>query len=557
MLDFRTSPDRYRHWRLEITAPIAVLSLDVDPAGGAFEGYELKLNSYDVGVDIELRDAVDRLRLSHPEVRAVILTSAKGEIFCAGANIRMLAGAPHAHKVNFCRLTNETRNHIEEATAESGQAYVCAINGTASGGGYELALAADHLILVDDSNSAVSLPEVPLLGVLPGTGGLTRLVDKRHVRRDHADFVATVAEGVKGRRAVEWRLVDELAPRSRLMDVARERALERAGASDRPEDAACIPLPDLERDLDEDGVRYAHVTVAYDRTLGVAAFTVPAPAEAPPGDLAAIHAAGAAWWPLQVARELDDAILHLRFNELELGTWTFRTVGDPAAVLSVDESLEAHAKDWFVREVRLLLGRVLARLDVTSRSLITFVEPGSCFVGTLAELVLVADRSFVLEGTFTEEVSGGIDPAEQVPATIRLTAMNTGHYRMANGLARLFTRFWGRPDDLAAAEEVLGVDLDAQAALDAGLVTLAYDDIDWPDETRLALEERASLSPDALTGMEASLRFAGPETMQTKIFGRLTAWQNWIFQRPNAAGEEGALRRYGSGQRPDFDRRRV
>jgi benzoyl-CoA-dihydrodiol lyase len=557
MLDFRTAPDRYRHWRLEITPPLAVLSLDVDPDAGAFDGYELKMNSYDIGVDIELRDAVDRLRISHPEVKAVILTSGKDEIFCAGANIKMLAGAAHAHKVNFCRLTNETRNHIEEATAESGQSYLCAINGTASGGGYELALAADHLILVDDNNSAVSLPEVPLLGVLPGTGGLTRLVDKRLVRRDHADFVSTVAEGVKGQRAVDWRLVDELAPRSTLLDVARERAMERAAASDRPDDATGVELPDVDRELDDDGIRYDHVAVAYDRDLGVAEFTITAPRDAQPTDLAGIHAAGADWWPLALARQLDDAILHLRFNELELGTWTFRTVGDQRAVLAVDEALEAHGKDWFVREIRLLLGRVVKRLDVTSRSMLTFVEPGSCFVGTLAELVLAADRSFMLDGIFEEEPVAGIDPQDQVPATIRLTAMNTGAYPMSNGLTRLDTRFWGRPDDLFAAEQTIDRDLDAAAAVEAGLVTLAYDDIDWPDETRLALEERASLSPDALTGMEASLRFPGPETMETKIFGRLTAWQNWIFQRPNAAGEEGALRRYGSGLRPDFDKRRV
>jgi benzoyl-CoA-dihydrodiol lyase len=562
MLDFRTSPERYRHWRLVITPPLAVLAMDVDADGGAFDGYELKMNSYDIGVDIELRDAVDRLRLCHPEVRAVIITSARDDIFCAGANIRMLAGASHAHKVNFCRLTNETRNAIEQATDESGQTYLCAINGSASGGGYEIALAADHLILVDDSSSSVSLPEVPLLGVLPGTGGLTRLVDKRMVRRDHADFVATVVEGVRGQRAVDWRLVDELAPRSGLMDVARERALERAAVSDRPADATPIELPELDRVLDDDGLRYRHVRVTIDRALGTADLLVLAPQTPPPTDLPGIHAAGGDWWPLAVARELDDAILHLRFNELALGTWTLRTAGEARHVLAADVALDAHAGDWFVREVRLLLGRVLSRLDVTSRTLMAFVEPGSCVVGTLAELLLAADRSFMLDGTFEEDPvadgrGGVIEPVEQVPATIRLTRANDGAYPMANGLSRLETRFWGRPDDLAAVRKAIDTDLDAAAALDVGLITFAYDDIDWPDETRLAVEERTSLSPDALTGMEASLRFAGPETMHTKIFGRLTAWQNWIFQRPNAAGPDGALRRYGTGIRAEFDRDRV
>ncbi|CAN5640914.1 2,3-epoxybenzoyl-CoA dihydrolase [soil metagenome] len=550
MIDFRTTPEDYKHWTLEVEGDVAVLSLDVDEGGGLHEGYELKLNSYDLGVDIELRDAVDRLRISHPGVKVVILTSAHPEVFCAGANIRMLAGAAHSLKVNFCKLTNETRNAIEEATRESGQIYLAAVNGTASGGGYELALAADHLILVDDNNSAVSLPEVPLLGVLPGTGGLTRLVDKRMVRRDHADFLSTVAEGVKGQRAVDWRLVDELAPRSSFMEVARERAGELAERSDRPSDATGVDLPPVGRDIDDARLTYDHVTIDIDRDLAVARFVIRGPAEQP-DDLSAIHMAGADWWPLALARQLDDAILHLRFNELEIGTWVFATEGDPAAVIAVDDALESHAKDWFVREVRLLLGRVLRRLDVTSRSLITMVEPGSCFVGTLAELVLVADRSFMLEGTFID------GPEDQQPAAIQLTQSNTGPYPMSNGLSRLRTRFWGRDDDLDTATAALGQALEAEDAVTNGLVTLAYDDIDWPDETRLALEERASLSPDALTGMEASLRFAGPETMETKIFGRLTAWQNWIFQRPNAAGEEGALGRYGTGLRPTFDRRRV
>lgn len=550
MIDFRTAPEDYQHWKLEIDGPVAVLSLDVDEEGGLDDGYELKLNSYDLGVDIELRDAVDRLRFSHPEVKVVILTSAHPEVFCAGANIRMLAGAAHALKVNFCKLTNETRNAIEEATDESGQRYLAAINGAASGGGYELALAADHLILVDDNNSAVSLPEVPLLGVLPGTGGLTRLVDKRLVRRDHADFVSTVAEGVKGQRAVDWRLVDELAPRTELMDVAHQRARELAERSDRPADASGVDLSPLGRRTVDDTITYDHLRVDIDRDLATARFVVSGPTD-PVTDLPAIADEGARWWPLALARELDDAILHLRFNELEVGTWVFSTEGDPDVVAAVDDAFEAHAKDWFVREVRLLWRRVLKRLDITSRSLITLIEPGSCFVGTLAELVLVADRSFMLEGTFYD------GPEDQQPASIRLTQANTGPYPMANGLSRLATRFWGRPDELEAARASVGQATEATEAVAAGLVTFAYDDIDWPDETRLALEERASLSPDALTGMEASLRFAGPETMESKIFGRLSAWQNWIFQRPNAAGEEGALGRYGTGLRPTFDRRRV
>ncbi len=546
MIDFRTTPEDYKHWTLEVEGDVAVLSLDVDEGGGLHEGYELKLNSYDLGVDIELRDAVDRLRISHPGVKVVILTSAHPDVFCAGANIRMLAGAAHSLKVNFCKLTNETRNAIEEATRESGQIYLAAVNGTASGGGYELALAADHLILVDDNNSAVSLPEVPLLGVLPGTGGLTRLVDKRMVRRDHADFLSTVAEGVKGQRAVDWRLVDELAPRSSFMKVARERAGELAERSDRPSDATGVDLPPVGRDIADDTITYDHVTVDIDRDLAVARFAIRGPADQP-DDLSAIHMAGAEWWPLALARQLDDAILHLRFNELEVGTWVFTTAGDPDAVIAVDDVLESHAKDWFVREVRLLLGRVLRRLDVTSRSLITMIEPGSCFVGTLAELVLVADRSFMLEGTFID------GPDDQQPAAIQLTQSNTGPYLMSNGLSRLHTRFWGRDDDLDAATAALGQNLEAEDAVANGLVTLAYDDIDWPDETRLALEERASLSPDALTGMEASLRFAGPETMETKIFGRLSAWQNWIFQRPNAVGEKGALTLYGRPERARFN----
>ena len=547
---FDTEPSRYRHWRLTFDGPVATLAMDVDPDGSLFDGVELKLNSYDVGVDVELADAVQRLRFEHPEVRAVLLTSAKDGVFCAGANIRMLAAASHPHKVNFCKLTNETRNAIEDASANSGQVWVAAVNGPASGGGYELALACERIVLVDDGSSAVSLPEVPLLGVLPGTGGLTRLVDKRLVRRDHADVVCTVAEGVRGQRAVDWRLVDGLAKRSTLGDEARRVALELAERSDRPADVAGVPLPPLDPQVHERGLRYRYLDVRFDGPARTATFTVRGPQGPQPTTLDEIAAAGAAWWPLALARELDDAVLRLRFGELELGLWVLRSEGEVDAVAAVDEVLLAHAKDWFVREVTLLWKRTLQRLDVTSRSLVALVEPGSCFAGTLAELVLAADRSFMLDGTLP-------DVEERGEATMRLTGMNLGPLPSVNGLSRLATRFWGRPEELAAATDAAGRDLDAEAAVALGLVTFAYDDIDWPDETRLALQERASLSPDALTGMEANLRFPGPETLETKVFGRLSAWQNWVFQRPSAAGEQGALRRYGTGSRPDFDPRRV
>jgi len=567
---FDTDPSRYRHWTLAVDGPVATLALDTQEDGGLHPGYTLKLNSYDLGVDIELHDAVQRLRFEHPEVRAVVLTSGKDGVFCAGANIRMLAQASHPFKVNFCKFTNETRNAIEDASAHSGQVWLCAVNGTASGGGYELALACEHVLLVDDGASAVSLPEVPLLGVLPGTGGLTRIVDKRGVRRDHADFVCTVADGVRGARAVEWRLVDELAPRSRLAEAARARAEELAARSDRPAGAAGVPLPPLDRELAGDRLAWPHVTVELDRGAGLATFTVRGPREPQPAGLDGIHAAGPAWWPLAVARELDDAILLLRFNELELGTWVLRTEGDPAAVAAVDQALLTHAGDWFVREVVLHLKRTLKRLDLTSRSLVALVEPGSCFTGTLLELALAADRTFMLEGSFEPEGSGEPgtgapvgqggapdDRAERPPATLLLTGMNLGPLPAANGLSRLESRFLGRPDELEAASARLGESLEAAEADALGLVTFIYDDVDWADEVRLALEERASLSPDALTGMEASLRFGGPETIETKVFGRLSAWQNWVFQRPNAAGEEGALRRFGTGTRPKFDPRRV
>jgi benzoyl-CoA-dihydrodiol lyase len=563
-ISFDTDPSRYRHWKLATDGPVATLALDTAEDGGLFPGYALKLNSYDLGVDIELHDAVQRLRFEHPEVRAVILTSGKDGVFCAGANIKMLAQASHALKVNFCKLTNETRLAIEEASASSGQVYLAAVNGTASGGGYEIALATEHILLVDDGSSAVSLPEVPLLGVLPGTGGLTRLTDKRKVRPDRADFVATVAEGVRGQRALDWGLVDELAPRSKLAGAARARAEALAAASDRPSGVAGVPLVPLDRELAADRIAYPHLTVELDRSLGVATFTVRGPAAGGPGeggaaaggpgdpvagDPAAVEAVGAGWWPLAVARELDDAILLLRFNEPEIGTWVLRSQGDPEAVAATDRVLLAHPDHWLVREVTLYLERTLKRLELSSRSLIALVEPGSCFAGSLLELVLAADRSFMLEGELE-----GID---QPPAALRLDGMNLGPLPCANGLTRLQRRFLGNPEALGAATGRLDQPLEAAEAEALGLVTFIYDEIDFEDEVRLAVEERASLSPDALTGMESNLRCGGPETMETKIFGRLTAWQNWVFQRPNAAGEDGALRRFGTGQRPRFDRKRV
>ena len=549
IVDFRTEPSRYRHWKLSIDGRVATLQMDVNEAGGLVPGYELKLNSYDLGVDIELHDAIQRLRFEHPEVGAVILTSGKERIFCAGANIRMLNQSSHGWKVNFCKFTNETRNGIEEATAESRQAWICAVNGPCAGGGYELALACDHIVMADDASTTVALPEVPLLAVLPGTGGLTRLVDKRRVRRDRADFFCTLEEGIKGQRAVEWRLVDEVVPRSRLEETVKARAAALAARTDRPADARGIALTPLTRTLEVDRIAYRHVRCTLDRTRGLAEITVSAPAGAAPTGLAAIHAAGADFWPLALARELDDLILHLRCNEEEIGVWVVRTEGSADAVEAHDRLLLDHQSDWLVREVRLYLKRALKRLDVTSRSIFALVEPGSCFVGTLLELVLAADRAYMLDGPR--------DGDDRPAPTVRLTSANFGAYPMVNGLSRLASRFLDEParaDDLKGR---IGQDLDAAAALEAGLVTFAPDDIDWDDEVRIALEERAAFSPDALTGMEASLRFGGPETLESKIFARLTAWQNWIFQRPNAVGPKGALKVYGTGQRADFDRRRV
>jgi benzoyl-CoA-dihydrodiol lyase len=548
---FDRHPSTYRHWRLTIEPPLARLTMEVDADGGLNDGYQLKLNSYDLGVDIELNDAVQRLRFEHPEVRAVVVSGGLDKMFCAGANIQMLAGASHHHKVNFCKFTNETRNSIEDASGASKQVWMAAVNGTAAGGGYELALACDDILLVDDRSSAVSLPEVPLLGVLPGTGGLTRIVDKRHVRRDLADVFATRTEGVRGAQAVEWGLVDAIAPRTKFDEEATSRALARAEDSDRPADAAGIELGPLERTVEGEVIRYPNLEVRLDRELGAAWFTLSGPSEAVPSTPEAITEAGAAFWPLALCRELDDAMLHLRFNEPEIGSWVLQTKGDPGAVLAADEVLREHAGHWLVREITLFWRRTLKRLDLSARTLVALVTPGSCFAGTLAELVLAADRSYMLDGTF-EDAEDDLPPAEVV-----LTDANDGWYTMSNGLTRLQSRFWGHDDVLDGARSTLGKHLLAEEASKLGLVTFTPDDIDWEDEIRLCLEERASFSPDALTGLEANYRFVGPETMETKIFGRLTAWQNWIFQRPNASGPDGALRRYGTGSRPSYDRKRV
>ena len=548
-IDFQTEPSRYRHWKLAVDGDTATLTMDVDENGGLFEGYQLKLNSYDLGVDIELADAVQRLRFEHPGVKVVLLRSGKNRVFCAGANIRMLAGATHAHKVNFCKFTNETRNGLEDSSENSGQRFLTVINGTAAGGGYELALATDHIMLADDGAAAVALPEVPLLAVLPGTGGLTRVVDKRKVRRDHADYFCTIEEGIKGKRAVAWRLVDEIVPNSKLEATVAARAKEFAAVSKRNGNGKGIELKPLTRHFDDNGIRYGLVSVDIDRATRIATISISAPEQAPPADIAGMIASGASFWPLQVARELDDAILHLRINELEIAMLVFKSHGERAAVLSHDAFLEANKAHWLVNEIRQYWKRVLKRIDVTSRTLVTLVEPGSCFAGTLAELVFAADRSYMLIGS--------IQGDNRKPSAIELSAMNFGPYPMSHGLTRLQSRFQADPEDVARAQQKIGEPLDAEAAEALGLVTFALDDIDWDDEIRVFFEERASFSPDSLTGMEANLRFVGPETMESKIFSRLTAWQNWIFQRPNAVGETGALRRYGTGQKAQFDMTRV
>jgi benzoyl-CoA-dihydrodiol lyase len=545
-IDFRTAPDAYRHWSLTTNGAVAVLALDVDENAPLKPGYELKLNSYDLGVDIELYDAVQRLRFEHPEIAAVILTSAKDKLFSAGANIRMLGMSSHADKVNFCKFTNETRCAIEDATDHSGQTYIAALNGTASGGGYELALACAEILLADDGASAVSLPELPLLAVLPGTGGLTRLVDKRKVRRDRADFLCTTAEGVRGRRAVDWGLVDGLARPSQLIEHARARAEALAGTS-RNSDAKGIEFSRLDRNLTPDRIGYPGLEVVVDADQRVATFTLHGPEAGAPDAVDAMHADGVRFWPLALARALDDAVLHLRTDRPEIGTWVLRSQGDGALVAGYDDFLATHAEDWLAREITLYWKRVLKRFDLSSRSLIALVEPGSCFAGSLFEFVLAADRSFMLDD----------EPEQGAAPSVTLTGMNFGPLAMSNGLSRLETRFLDDSAAVAAARDAIGENLDAATADELGLVTFIPDGIDWDDEVRLAIEERASFSPDALTGLEASLRFAGPETMETKIFGRLTAWQNWIFQRPNAVGPEGALTLYGTGQRSGFDLKRV
>ena len=560
-VSFQVEPSRYRHWNLTVDGAVGTLAMDVDEHAGLRDGYELKLNSYDLGVDIELYDAVQRLRFEHPEVRTVVLTSVKDKVFCAGANIRMLAAAPHAWKVNFCKFTNETRNGMEDASANSGQTYLAALNGTASGGGYELALACEHIMLIDDRSSAVSLPELPLLAVLPGTGGLTRMVDKRHVRRDLADYFATKSEGLGGAQAVAWKLVDEVVPRPKWEETVAERAAEFAARPGRRAGPAGIAHPGitqpgitlapLAKQRDDDRIGYPHVRAELDRAAGTATITITGPDTGAPADVAAVHEQGSAFWTLAMTRELDDLILDLRTNEIEIGTWVIKTIGDPERVLAHDQLLAENPADWLVNEIVHYLKRTLKRLDVTSRSLIALIEPGSCFAGSLFELALAADRSYMLSGVFED-----IDP-DVAPAAVTLGEMNLGLLPMGNGLTRMATRFLDDDARLLALRDRAGKPLEADAAMELGLVTFAPDDIDWDEEVRIAVEERASFSPDALTGLEANCRFAGPETMETKIFGRLTAWQNWIFNRPNASGPDGALRKFGTGQRAHFDRKRV
>ena len=548
-IKFDTDPTRYRHWRIEFDGDVAYLIMDVDPKGGLYDYYELKLNSYDLSVDIELNDAIQRLRFEHPEVKAVVIKSGKDNVFCAGANIRMLGKATHGHKVNFCKFTNETRLAIEDATENSKQIYLCAVNGSCAGGGYELALATDHIMLIDDHRSTVSLPETPLLAVLPGTGGLTRVTDKRKVRRDRADIFCSTEEGVRGIKAVEWRLVDEVIPSSKWSDAVSARAHDIAARSDRPSDAKGIRLTPLQSTVIDDRVGYSHVDIDIDRDRSIATITVRGPSQPVPQSIDAAHALGSAFWPLAFARELEDAILHLRTNEAEVAVIVFKTDGNAQSVLAYDDFLLAAGDNWLMREIRHYIKRVLKRVDMTAKSLVTLIEPGSCFAGTLAELVFAADRSAMLIG-----VTAGDNRS---PASVTLGRANFGSYPMGNGLTRLQSRFIGEPETLTRAQATIGQPLEGEAAAALGLVTSAHEDFDWNDELRVMLEERASYSPDALTGMEANLRFAGPETMETKIFGRLTAWQNWIFQRPNAIGEKGALPLYGTGVSPTYKRERV
>ncbi|RTQ32013.1 benzoyl-CoA-dihydrodiol lyase [Variovorax gossypii] len=546
-VDYRTEPGQYRHWSLSFDGAIARLVLDIAEDGGIRPGYKLKLNSYDLGVDVELNDALNRVRFEHPEVRTVIVTSGKDRIFCSGANIFMLGVSTHAWKVNFCKFTNETRNGIEDSSKHSGLKFLAAVNGACAGGGYELALACDEILLVDDRSSAVSLPEVPLLGVLPGTGGLTRVTDKRHVRHDLADIFCTSVEGVRGQRAVEWRLVDAVAKPAQFAAAVQERASQLAAGSDRPANGKGVSLTRIERTDSADGISYANVDVQIDRSKRTATITVKAPTGAQPADIAAIEAAGAAWWPLAMCRELDDAILNLRTNELDVGTWLLKTEGDAAAVLASDAVMLANKDHWLVRETIGALRRTLARLDVSSRSLFALVDAGSCFAGTLAELAFAADRTYMLALP---------DDAARAPK-LTLDEFNFGFFPMVNDQSRLQRRFYEEAAPLEAARAAAGKALDADEALKLGLVTAAPDDIDWDDEIRIAIEERAAMSPDSLTGLEANLRFASKENMVTRIFGRLSAWQNWIFNRPNAVGEKGALKVYGTGQKAGFDLNRV
>ena len=546
-VDYQTHPSQYRHWKLRFEGPVATLAADFDENAGLRPGYKLKLNSYDLGVDIELNDAINRIRFEHPEVRTVVVTSAKDKVFCSGANIFMLGVSSHAWKVNFCKFTNETRNGMEDSSQHSGLKFLAAVNGACAGGGYELALACDEIILVDDRSSAVSLPEVPLLGVLPGTGGLTRVTDKRRVRHDLADLFCTSVEGVRGQKAKDWRLVDDIAKPAAFSAKVRERALQLATQSDRPATAQGVALPPLARSIEDHALRYPFVEVTIDRARRTASFTVKAPSGAQPPDVAGIEAAGAAWYPLQMGRELEDAILEMRTNEPDIGTWLIRTQGDAAAVLAVDATLVAHQGHWLVRETTGLLRRTFSRLDVSSRSLFALIEPGSCFAGSLLELALACDRSYQLALP---------DDAAAAPKIV-VGDTNFGTYAMVTGQSRLQRRFYNEQPALDAVRGVAGQALDADSAFAVGLVTSKPDDIDWADETRIAIEERVAMNPDALTGMEANLRFNGPENMFTRVFGRLTAWQNWIFQRPNAVGEKGALKVYGKGDKAAFDWNRV
>ena len=546
-VDYQTDPSRYRHWKLKFDGAVATLAVDIDENAGLRPGYKLKLNSYDLGVDIELNDAVNRIRFEHPEVRTVVVTSAKEKVFCSGANIFMLGVSSHAWKVNFCKFTNETRNGLEDTSKYSGLKFLAAVNGACAGGGYELALACDEIILVDDRSSAVSLPEVPLLGVLPGTGGLTRVTDKRHVRHDLADIFCTTSEGVRGQKAKDWRLVDDIAKPAVFAQKVRERALQLAAQSDRPADGKGIALTPIDRTIEADALRYPHLTVEIDRAKRTATFTVKGPQGTQPADIAAIEAAGAAWYPLALARELEDAIPSMRTNELDIGIWLLKTEGDAAAVLAMDATLLAHQGHWLVRETIGLLRRTLSRLDVSSRSLFALIEPGSCFAGTFLELALACDRSYHL----------ALPDDEARAPRITVNETNFGLYPMATDQSRLGRRFYDEQPAMEAVRAKAGQPLDADAAFALGLVTSSPDDIDWADEVRIAIEERVAMSPDALTGMEANLRFNGQENMATRIFGRLTAWQNWIFQRPNAVGEKGALKVYGKCDKAVFDWTRV